>query len=536
MSSLTFAQQLSEYEFVNPEGNVEQSLLEQYEQVVVSSIKATFGLNSLLAPYGGDVDTLHNVRLIDIDKRLHYKSEDHRIRYDGRDDYDSRTYHGDKFFAETKAKKRNDYYIDSKTVKDAYTGKDLGFGNGLSAQQKAELDHVIACKEIHNDRARVLSGLDGVELANQSSNYAWTNKSINASMGAKTIEEYIADCKAKGKDIDQATIHRMQARDKKARDAYNAQLAHAYYCSSDFFSSTAMAAGKEGVKAGAKQALGLVMIEIWFSAKEKLQYGYCDLSDLFHQLSDSVKEGVSKAKDKYKLICGEMFSSTLSGILSSLTTTLCNCFFTTAKNTITIIRQTWASIVESVKVIFFNPAGLPLGDRLLHAAKIIATAASAIVGAWVGNIINTSLASLNSLSFLGIDPGDVIATLGGTLVTGILSCSLIYLLDHCAAIKSIVSVINRIEEMLDPAATYRKQGALLEQYCAKLMSIDVDQLRAEVAAYQNATAALSAATSEQELERALDQMYQDLNIPSPYGKHKDIDSFMADEDAVLSFS
>ena len=502
----------------------------------MSSIKTTFGLNSLLAPYGGDVDTLHNVRQIGTDTRLDYKSDAHRSAYDDREKYDSRTYHSDKFFTETKSQTRNAYYHDGKMVKDAYTGKKLGFGSELSSQQKAELDHVIACKEIHNDRARVLSGLDGVELANQRSNYAWTNKSTNASMGAKTIEEYVEYCKSKGKDVDPATIRRMQERDQKAREAYNARLAKAYYCSNDFISTTAMAAGKEGVKAGARQALGLVMIEVWFSAKEKLQYGYCDLSDLFLQLSDSVKEGVSRAKDKYRLICGEMFSSTLSGVLSSLTTTLCNCFFTTAKNTVTIIRQTWASIVESVKVIFFNPAGLPLGDRLLHAAKIIATAASAIVGAWVGNIINTSLASLNSLSFLGIDPGDVIATLGGTLVTGILSCSLIYLLDHCAAIKSIVSVINRIEEMLDPAATYRKQGALLEQYCAKLMSIDVDQLRAEVAAYQNATAALSAATSEQELERALDQMYQDLNIPSPYGKHKDIDSFMADEDAVLSFS
>ena len=91
MSSLTFAQQLSEYEFVNPEGNVEQSLLEQYEQVVVSSIKATFGLNSLLAPYGGEGDKIHNVRLVSIPKRLPFQSAGHRISLAGPDGFEPRS-------------------------------------------------------------------------------------------------------------------------------------------------------------------------------------------------------------------------------------------------------------------------------------------------------------------------------------------------------------------------------------------------------------------------------------------------------------
>ena len=36
---------------------------------------------------------------------------------------------------------------------------------------------------------------------------------------------------------------------------------------------------------------------------------------------------------------------------------LCNVFLTTAKNVVTIIRQTWAYIVEALKILFINPQG-----------------------------------------------------------------------------------------------------------------------------------------------------------------------------------
>ena len=54
----------------------------------------------------------------------------------------------------------------------------------------------------------------------------------------------------------------------------------------------------------------------------------------------------------------ELFSKFLQGAaggaMASLTTTLCNIFFTTAKNTVKIIRQSWASLVEAFKILFIN--------------------------------------------------------------------------------------------------------------------------------------------------------------------------------------
>ena len=60
------------------------------------------------------------------------------------------------------------FYDSGKKVKDEYTGRDdlvFGKSKAISADKKAELDHVISTKEIHNDRARVLAELSTAELA-----------------------------------------------------------------------------------------------------------------------------------------------------------------------------------------------------------------------------------------------------------------------------------------------------------------------------------------------------------------------------------
>ena len=45
----------------------------------------------------------------------------------------------------------------------------------------------------------------------------------------------------------------------------------------------------------------------------------------------------------------------VSGVIASLTTMLCNVFFTTAKNLVKCIRQIYAAVVQAGKVLLFNP-------------------------------------------------------------------------------------------------------------------------------------------------------------------------------------
>ena len=218
-----------------------------------------------------------------------------------------------------------------------------------------------------------------------------------------------------------------------------------------------------------------------------------------------------------------------TNLLASLTTTLCNIFFTTAKNVVRIIRQSWASLVEATKILLFNPDFLPFGERFRAATKIIATGASVVAGTMVGDLIaKTGVAAIPVV-------GDIVQTFCGTLVTGILSCSLLYLLDRNSAVNKIVQVLNSIPTVDDIVVYYRTQARLLEEYCAKLMNIDLAAFQKEAQSYSEAVSILEDAANEQELNFALRTVCKRLEINSPIGNHKDMDSFMADPNSKLKF-
>ena len=52
----------------------------------------------------------------------------------------------------------------------------------------------------------------------------------------------------------------------------------------------------------------------------------------------------------------------IGGVLSSITTTLFNIFFTTKKMMVRLIREMWNNLVQAFKVMVFNPEGLAPGQ------------------------------------------------------------------------------------------------------------------------------------------------------------------------------
>lgn len=511
------------------ETNVYNSIFEQYERVVIQSLITSFGLDFLVRDqYGGDVDTVHNVRQMGKDEQMMYKNKRNEEAYNNRGDYDGIAYHKGGNFQQKKHEERERWQATGKNIKDEYTNEYIGFyghTKSIPPNKKAELDHIIAAKEIHEDRGRLLSGLVGKELADSEDNFAWTNKSLNASMQDKSIQEYIEA----HPELNEETKKRMLEKDKQARKAYNEKINRAYYTSPAFFKDTAKAAGKIGVAMGLRQALGLVFSEIWFAVRDEIKQGKEDGKALFNSIAAGVKKGLEKAKLKYKELWHKFIEGAVGGVLASLTTTLCNIFFTTAKNVVRIIRQSWASLVEATKILLFNPDFLPFGERFRAAAKIIATGASVVAGTIVGDLIaKTGVAAIPVV-------GDIVQTFCGTLVTGILSCSLLYLLDRNSAVNKIVQVLNSIPTVDDIVIYYRTQARLLEEYCAKLMNIDLAAFQKEAQSYSEAVSTLEDAVNEQELNFALCTVSKRLEISSPIGNHKDMDSFMADPNSKLKF-
>lgn len=507
-----------------PEEPVMKSLFQQYERVIVESLISSFGLDFLVKDqYGGDVDTIHNVRQIGTDENMHYKNAGNQKAYAERGAYNSAEYHKDSRYIaknrEVSAQRK------AGTLVDAYTGERIA-PNG-----KSDLDHVISANEIHNDPGRVLAGLSGTDLANSKENLQPTNPHTNRTKKADTMEDFIEKY---GDEYTETQKTNMRGKDAASRKAYEKELQR-YYTSPKFAKDMTKAAGAVGLKMGARQALGFVFAEMWLSVKEEFEgvrvLARFDIQDFFTSLGNGLKKGFERAKEKYAELFSRFLSGAVAGALSSLTTTLCNIFFTTAKNAVKILRQTWASLVEAAKVLFINPENYTFGERMLAVAKILATGASVVVGVLVSEAVNDS--TLGKIPVLG----DAVQAFCGALVTGIMSCSLLYILDRNETVQKLVKFLDNLPTIEGDIQYFRQQAAYFEQYAAELMRIDLSQFQKETAVYTHVADTLSAAATEEELNTVLKNAMTALGIPLPWSKsgHDSFDSFMKDKNARLVF-
>lgn len=566
-----FATEVGQGIMPNKEENVYNSIFDEYERVVVESLIKSFGLDFIISrnmdQHGGDVDTIHNVRKIadyerigeklkkEFDKngyneekahqiindelikelkagkdlRMTYKNKKNEVDYKNRGKYDYGFYHSGGNFQRIKHQKREKWQETGQNFEDEYTKKEIGFYSrhtvAISPNKKAELDHIIAGKDAHNDRGRVLSGLCGKDLVDAEENLAWTNKSLNASMGDKDIKEYIDS----HPELDEETKNRMLQRYDEAKKSYDRKISVEYYTSKRFWADTSTAALKVGAAMGLREVLGLVFAEIWFAVKDEIKKGRETGKALFRNIGNGIKQGLQNAKNKFGELWKKFIDGAIAGVLASLTTTLCNIFFSTAKNLVRIIRQSWASIVEATKILLFNPDNLPFGERFRAASKIIAVGASIIAGTFVGEAI--------SKTGIGAIPivGNIVTTFVGTLVSGIMSCTLLRMLDQNTILNKIVKVLNSIPTIEDIVIYYKIQAQLLEEYSAKLMDIDLDKFREETEAFYHITIQLENVQNQEEMNDILKKFYKELNFKSPFEGYKDFDSFMNDDNSQLSF-
>lgn len=547
--SANFITNLNDTTAVVMEENMYDSLFKQYERVILESLITSFGLDMLIKDtHGGDVDTIHNVRQIGRDEKMTYKNENNRRDYENRGEYRTADYHSDSRFASVKSKARQEYNEHGTKLKDAYTGADLEYtkASAVTSDKRPELDHVVECKAIHDDRGRVLAGLSGVDLANNMDNFAWTNKSLNASMGSwarhkneQYREKYGCDAPldvvgmdaylAEHPEIDADTQERMRRQYKKSLKAYEAQVAKAYYTSRKFYKDSAVAAGKLGLKMGLRATVGLIFAELWFAAKEEIDKVENSCEELFKAIGRGIKKGYQNALSKYKELIAKFCDGLIAGILSSLVTTLANIFFTTAKRLVRIIRQTWASLVEATRILLFNPDCLRFGERVRAASKVIATGASVVAGTMINELIAET--PFGQLPFVG----EIAATFCGTLVSGIMTCSLLFLLDRNESINKIVAKLNSLPTIENMVAYAREQSERLDALAAKVYELDIASFKKETALYNEALQSIDEHLDDVALLTALHSAYSHLTLDFPWGNHESFDTFMNNKNLTIKY-
>lgn len=539
-----------------PVESVYESIFDQYEHVVIQALATSFGLDFLIHDkHGGDVDTVHNVREIGKDSEMNYKNQSNASDYANRGLYNEKEYHNNSSSTinynriKHDAKNQNQNHT-CKPIRDVYTGNEnlVLVTNNKNAPSHivAELDHVVATKAVHDDPGRVLAGLNGVKLADSEDNFAWTNKSLNASMGGwargvnqKWQKEHgtnapfsEVDINAYIKahpDLDETTKSNLLAQYKKSRKVYDEKINRVYYTSKKFWKDTGFAATKLGLSMGLRQALGLVFTEIWFTVKDEIIECRKNGEDLFKNIARAVKKGLENAKKKFREIWDKFIEGSIAGVLSSFVTTLANIFFTTAKNVVKIIREIWGSLTEACKILFVNPDCYPLGERFVAAAKILATGASVVAGSIVNQLLTES--PVGKIPVIG----DVLPTFCNVFITGIMSCSFLNLLDHNKGIKKAVEMLNKLPDIDNFNYSLKKQSEILDRYLAQFMRLDFEALEKQVVAFSSVAKQLALARSPAEINTCLGAIYKELKIDLPWEGYRNLDAFIADKNARIVF-
>lgn len=558
LGSISFAKDIGSNDFLleeeDPtnmgEGSVFKSLFKEYEQVVVKSLITSFGLDAILMHdrRGGNVDTINTVRDSSV---TDYANKKNQADYDNRGNYDSYGYHSHENYK--KVNKEASDQRKSGNFEDAYTGKKV------SRNAKLDLDHIISAKEIHDDSGRVLAELKGEDLACKDSNLTATDQSINRSKKASTVTEFnekieadksnrqakIKELETKGnlsdkerkelnklQKLDEVDPEKMKKKDDKAREAYERELAGTYYTSKKFLKDTATSSLKSGCNMGLRQCLGLILSEVWFSVSEEFPQIMKRMKDKFKleeflkEMAETFKKAFIKIKSKYKEVISSFKDGMLAGILSSISSTIINIFFTTAKFVQRILRESWASIIEAVNILVFNPDNLPFGEVIKAVAKIIAVCASVLCG----GLVQEAMTKMIPIPIIN----DIVGTFLGGMVTGIMSISILYFFDHSEMVKKIVDFANSQKSEFDIKLDYYKEiKKNLTSYVAKLASIDYEALNREVTKIENINRKLEEATNEKELNRALHNVVSFCGIKLPYQNLKELDDFMANKDMIL---
>jgi hypothetical protein len=230
---------------------------------------------------------------------------------------------------------------------------------------------------------------------------------------------------------------------------------------------------------------------------------------------------------KYEKLLSKFKDGAISGILSSLTTTISNIFFTTAKHVISVIRQSYVSIVQAAKILFINPDNLPFGERLRDVAKILAVGASVVVGVLIDEAITKI--GLGTIPIIG----SIVPLFCGSLVTGLMSCIFLYYFDRNTVIKKLIDWLNNFPSIDNELNYYRNQAIYFENYAASLINIDINRFHEETNIYSSLAIQLDNIKTDLELNRHLKIACEKIGHTIPWVGS--FDSFMNEKNSCLVF-
>lgn len=518
-------------------------LVEELERTVLQSLTTTFGVDFLLFQdkEGGDVDTIHNVR-----KGI-YATDAERQKYDQREKYDSSVYHKDSNYkkhgrADKQKQQTGELY-------DVYRGKIM------PRDENRHLDHTIPASKIHNDAGRILAEKDGVLLANNDYNLNSTSGYINliksnhdmctfvnevAPKKSLKLEQSIEKNTKKFIGMPNNTLEERHNRrniendinrdkekllllqeverkknemieaDLKARKKYDNEL-NEYYKSKKFITATGFAAASAGIRMGLRETLGIILGEVWVEIRKKLPAILEDfrekfsLSHFLERICEVLKAAWHKVKKRFNELLSIFGESSIAGICSNVITTLLNIIVTTQKMIVKLMREMWLSIVKAVKLLFFNPNNLAMGDLIREVTRLLGAGLATVIGVLVNQNLDTLL----------IFPlGSELSAFIGAFFTGLLTLGLTWGLDHSEMMQDVWRMLNQFKSKYKKVHEhYEKINIELDRYLNELAKVRLNMNPDELATFADE---LAFSNNEYVRSHILDAELRRRNIALPF--------------------
>lgn len=299
--------------------------------------------------------------------------------------------------------------------------------------------------------------------------------------------------------------------DQESRKLMDKKINEAYYTSSKFLANTGKQSAIMGVKMGFRQALGLVLAEIWFELKvalpamlKKCQENF-EFKSFIDDVGNTLNNIFKRIQVRFKELLASFKDGFLGGILASLSTTIINIFFTTSKLIGKLIRESWQNLVQVAKLMFFNPDNLSNGQLFKEMIRIILASISTIVGV----VVNQHLATIFTFPL-----GSELATFISALLTGILMIGCAYFIDYSPIMQKVWDFLDKLKNEYDSVLEHLQQAnAKLDAYLLELTKLEFNLSPQELQSFSDSLAICS---DEYQKSKVIQQEVQRRDIVLPF--------------------
>lgn len=295
-------------------------------------------------------------------------------------------------------------------LKDEYTGKNIG------PNEKANLDHVVSRKELHENARRRQAGIKTEELANMSENLKATNESLNKSKGAKSIGEYCNKREQREKDLIEQNkranekidkSNRSDIDKKRAKEENNKRLQDKLDADDELMKKAdsdarkainmkiAKGVAKATVKKAGKDALKQMAVSAIFALLKETMNG---LVRFFKTKAKSFGCFMDEMELALKSFCKKITGILKEGVNSFVGTVSVEIFgpiVSTYKKLASFIKQGISSVMDAVRYLKDEDnKNKPLGIKVAQIGKIAITGLSATGALALGETIEKGLLSV----------------------------------------------------------------------------------------------------------------------------------------------